>query len=84
MELNVILIVIHLILHRLFLISAGTSCENGTSLDKICKKQISESEEQEIYSNYYKYNGHSFEIRMIKKGRYKYSFIPQDIDDYTI
>ncbi len=41
---------------------AGTSCENGTSLDKICKKQISESEEQEIYSNYYKYNGHSFEI----------------------
>ena len=60
---------------------AGTSCENGTSLDKICKKQISESEEQEIYSNYYKYNGHSFEIRMIKKGRYKYSFIPQDIDE---
>lgn len=59
----------------------GTSCENGTSLDKICKKQISESEEQEIYSNYYKYNGHSFEIRMIKKGRYKYSFIPQDIDE---
>lgn len=35
----------------------------------------------ELVGNYYKYNGHSFEIRMIKKGRYKYSFIPQDIDE---
>ncbi|MRN27066.1 DUF4976 domain-containing protein, partial [Romboutsia ilealis] len=60
---------------------ADAKSVNGTDLREIFKKKIDSSHEQEIYSNYYKYNGHSFEIRAIKKGRYKYSFIPQDIDE---
>ena len=55
---------------------AGCKCKNGRSLFK-----ISEEKKEDIYCNYYKYNGHSFEIRAIKEGNIKYSFIPQDIDE---
>ena len=58
---------------------AGCKCKNGRSLFKISEDK--KEKKEDIYCNYYKYNGHSFEIRMIKKGRYKYSFIPQDIDE---
>ncbi len=41
----------------------------------------SENTPKETYSNYYKYNGHSFELRGIRTERYKYCYIPQDIDE---
>ena len=56
---------------------AGSGCENGQDLRTLAEAGRS----QEVYSNYYKYNGHSFEIRTIRTERYKYSFVPQDIDE---
>lgn len=64
-----------------FFTLADTKSKNGTDLRELAQKEIDPSVEQEIYSNYYKYNGHSFEVRAIKKGRYKYTFVPQDIDE---
>ena len=58
---------------------AGCKCKNGRSLFKISKDK--KEKKEDIYCNYYKYNGHSFEIRAIKEGNIKYSFIPQDIDE---
>ena len=61
---------------------AGCKCKNGRSLFKISEDKKEKKEKKEdIYCNYYKYNGHSFEIRAIKEGNIKYSFIPQDIDE---
>lgn len=62
-----------------FFTLAGSKSVNGTDLCELAKKEPDPDEE--IYSNYYKYNGHSFEIRAIRKGLYKYSYIPQDIDE---
>ena len=45
------------------------------------KDEVKKEKKEDIYCNYYKYNGHSFEIRAIKEGNIKYSFIPQDIDE---
>ena len=58
---------------------AGCKCKNGRSLFKISEDK--KEKKEDIYCNYYKYNGHSFEIRAIKEGNIKYSFIPQDIDE---
>ena len=58
---------------------AGCKCKNGRSLFKISEDK--KEKKKDIYCNYYKYNGHSFEIRAIKEGNIKYSFIPQDIDE---
>ena len=33
------------------------------------------------YGAYYKYNGHSFEVRAIRTPEWKYSYVPQDIDE---
>lgn len=59
---------------------ADKKCENGVNLFEVSDEAIDKIE-QEVFSNYYKYNGHSFEIRTIRTERYKYSFIPQDIDE---
>ena len=58
---------------------AGCKCKNGRSLFKISEDK--KEKKEDIYCNYYKYNGHSFEIRAIKEGNIKYSFIPQDIEE---
>ena len=58
---------------------AGCKCKNGRSLFKISEDK--KEKKEDIYCNYYKYNGHSFEIRAFKEGNIKYSFIPQDIDE---
>ena len=58
---------------------AGCKWKNGRSLFKISEDK--KEKKEDIYCNYYKYNGHSFEIRAIKEGNIKYSFIPQDIDE---
>ena len=58
---------------------AGCKCKNGRSLFKLSEDK--KEKKEDIYCNYYKYNGHSFEIRAIKEGNIKYSFIPQDIDE---
>ena len=58
---------------------AGCKCKNGRSLFKISEDK--KEKKEDIYCNYYKYNGHGFEIRAIKEGNIKYSFIPQDIDE---
>ena len=58
---------------------AGCKCKNGRSRFKISEDK--KEKKEDIYCNYYKYNGHSFEIRAIKEGNIKYSFIPQDIDE---
>ena len=54
-------------------------CKNRRFFFK--KKKEKKEKKEDIYCNYYKYNGHSFEIRAIKEGNIKYSFIPQDIDE---
>jgi len=36
---------------------------------------------QEAFGAYHKYNGHSFEVRCITTPHYKYSYVPQDIDE---
>lgn len=54
---------------------ANKKAENGRDLTSEKK------EEKEVFSNYYKYNGHSFELRGIRTERYKYCYIPQDIDE---
>ncbi len=54
---------------------AGKPSPNGVSLIN------HDTGETVMFSNYYKYNGHSFEIRSVTTPRYKYSFIPQDIDE---
>lgn len=59
---------------------ADKKCKNGRSLIPYLTGE-QEEKENVVYSNYYKYNGHSFEIRCIKTEKYKYSFIPQDIDE---
>lgn len=58
---------------------AGTKGPNGLSLSE--KMEPEAGQDQFHFSNYYKYNGHSFEIRTVRTKRYKYSFIPQDIDE---
>lgn len=58
---------------------AGKKASNGTCLTEKIKPE--KGQEQYHFSNYYKYNGHSFEIRTVRTERYKYSFIPQDIDE---
>ena len=58
---------------------AGKPVSNGLSLT--VKQSHEEKAEQYHFSNYYKYNGHSFEIRSIRTSRYKYNFTPQDIDE---
>lgn len=58
-----------------FFALADKKAENGRNLMEDLQ------DTKEVFSNYYKYNGHSFEIRSIKTERYKYSFIPQDIDE---
>ncbi len=60
---------------------ADKTSENGRNLNKNLEKSFVDSTEKEVFSNYYKYNGHSFEIRTLRTERYKYSFIPQDIDE---
>ncbi len=69
-----------------FFAQMGKKAKNGIDLFGQCakndpNKQDEQNEPKETYSNYYKYNGHSFEIRGISTQRYKYSFIPQDIDE---
>lgn len=59
---------------------AGKRCQNGVNLFKLADGEFG-TREKEVFSNYYKYNGHSFEIRTIRTERYKYSFVPQDIDE---
>ncbi|MFI3207179.1 MAG: sulfatase-like hydrolase/transferase [Clostridia bacterium] len=54
---------------------ADKKAENGRDL------MTEGKEEKEIFSNYYKYNGHSFEVRGIRTDKYKYSYIPQDINE---
>lgn len=58
---------------------AGKRAPNGMVLTE--KTEPGSGQEQYHFSNYYKYNGHSFEIRTVRTKRYKYSFIPQDIDE---
>ncbi|OON93038.1 MAG: hypothetical protein ATN31_07150 [Candidatus Epulonipiscioides saccharophilum] len=60
---------------------AGSKSENGISLSPLLLIDYSNEEEKVIYGQYYKYNGHSFEIRFIRTPKFKYSFIPQDIDE---
>lgn len=64
-----------------FFALADKSCENGRDLSLNLEPSYVDNTEKEIFSNYYKYNGHSFEIRSIRTERYKYSFVPQDIDE---
>lgn len=64
-----------------FFALADKSSENGRDLSKNLDSSYEDTTEKEIFSNYYKYNGHSFEIRSIRTERYKYSFVPQDIDE---
>ncbi len=60
-----------------FFAQMDKTAKNGVNLFEVNEK----SEPKEVYSNYYKYNGHSFEIRAVSTSRYKYSYIPQDIDE---
>ncbi|WP_305767135.1 sulfatase-like hydrolase/transferase [Candidatus Epulonipiscium viviparus] len=60
---------------------AGFGAENGSSLTPMLDKSYQPDAEKIMFGNYYKYNGHSFEIRFARTPRYKYSFIPQDIDE---
>lgn len=60
---------------------AGYRCSNGVNLLKYSDETYQPEVPKEVFGNYYKYNGHSFEIRGIKTERFKYSFIPQDIDE---
>lgn len=54
---------------------AGKKALNGRDLTS------ERNDKKEVFTNYYKYNGHSFEIRGVTTDRYKYSYIPQDIDE---
>ena len=58
---------------------AGAHAPNGTCLSEM--KDCEVDGEQYHFSSYYKYNGHSFEIRTVRTRRYKYCFVPQDIDE---
>ncbi len=60
---------------------SGFKAKNGRSLTPLLDASYEVEEEKVAFGNYYKYNGHSFEIRYVKTPRYKYSFIPQDIDE---
>ncbi|MGV8979726.1 sulfatase-like hydrolase/transferase [Clostridium sp.] len=53
----------------------------GKSLLPLLDPEYSDNREDVVYGSYYKYNGHSFEVRCIKTPKYKYSFVPQDIDE---
>lgn len=64
-----------------FFALAGKSGKNGRDLRTMEDLKENNAQEKCVYSNYYKYNGHSFEIRTIRTERFKYSFIPQDIDE---
>ncbi len=66
---------------RTFFDLAGKTTQNGRSLMPLLDENTKTNNEKISFVNYYKYNGHSFEIRGIKTERYKYSFIPQDIDE---
>ncbi len=64
-----------------FFALAGKNSPNGRDLTKKELKVLENPSNNQVYSNYYKYNGHSFEIRTLRDARYQYSFIPQDIDE---
>ncbi|MFI3254899.1 MAG: sulfatase-like hydrolase/transferase [Eubacteriales bacterium] len=64
-----------------FFSMAGKKAINGRDLCENLDKSYKDNTEDEVFSNYYKYNGHSFEIRTLRTARYKYSFVPQDIDE---
>ena len=58
---------------------AGMTGPNGRPLLDL--PEPDPEKEQFHFGNYYKYNGHSFEIRFVRTQRYKYSYVPQDIDE---
>lgn len=60
---------------------AGFQAKNGESLTPMLEESFEANKPEIAFGNYYKYNGHSFEVRYVRTPRYKYSFIPQDIDE---
>ncbi|MFI3237725.1 MAG: sulfatase-like hydrolase/transferase [Lachnospiraceae bacterium] len=68
-------------LSQTFFDLAGYQAQNGRSMTPLLAESYKPDEEKIAFGNYYKYNGHSFEIRYVRTERYKYSFIPQDIDE---
>lgn len=59
----------------------GESHGTGRSLLSLAEDPTPKDWPKAGYSNYYKYNGHSFEERCVKTERYKYVWCPQDIDE---
>lgn len=59
----------------------GAQAPSGRSLVKLIQNCSNSSWPDEAYGSYYKYNGHSFEVRTITTPRFKYSYVPQDIDE---
>jgi len=68
-------------LAQTFFEMCGTKRGAGESLLPLLDPTYSDDRQQVTFGSYYKYNGHSFEIRCIRTERYKYSWIPQDIDE---
>lgn len=54
---------------------------SGRSLLALLNGSSRASWPQEAFGAYHRYNGHSFEVRCISTPRYKYSYVPQDIDE---
>jgi arylsulfatase A-like enzyme len=52
---------------------------NKSGKNIVTQKEM--NNEKIVYGQYHKYNGHSFEVRCIRTDKYKYSYIPQDIDE---
>lgn len=59
----------------------GEAYGGGRSLFPLAQDNLPRDWEKYAFSNYYKYNGHSFELRCVKNERYKYVWCPQDIDE---
>ena len=59
----------------------GHPIPQGRDLLKLAKGNSTDNWPEVAYGAYYKYNGHTMEVRCIATPRYKYSFVPQDIDE---
>jgi arylsulfatase A-like enzyme len=59
----------------------GSDGEKGRNLIDLIDGKSKEEFNDEVFSEYHRYNSHLFEIRMISTPKYKYCFNPQDIDE---
>lgn len=59
----------------------GETHGGGRSLFPLAQDATPTNWADYAFSNYYKYNGHSFELRCVKNHQYKYVWCPQDIDE---